>query len=300
MKQYVAVVILILCVGAGFQMSASSSKTNAFKHASVAPNRLWIPVTSPYRINTTEQEFKQVLAKIKARHDRFFTEAGNRLRIDSDWIDGTANAFADRDGNTFIIEVFGGLARHPLITKDAFTLLVCHEMGHHLGGAPTGRDLGWPSYEGQSDYFSTLKCLRRIFIDEDNIIALRGQSLDPVLMQKCKTAFNNRLEQAICVRSGLAGLSVAQFLYSFDKRGPAPSFAQKDPTQVEKTQTAHAPAQCRLDTYVAGALCRADLSRNPDPHQHDVGVCTEQTDVNGARPRCWYKPVAAAFYGRPF
>jgi hypothetical protein len=32
--------------------------------------------------------------------------------------------------------MFGGLARHELVTDDGFMMVVCHETGHHLGGAP--------------------------------------------------------------------------------------------------------------------------------------------------------------------
>ena len=31
--------------------------------------------------------------------------------------------------------MFGGLAGHETITTDAFALVACHELGHHIGGA---------------------------------------------------------------------------------------------------------------------------------------------------------------------
>jgi len=50
------------------------------------------------------------------------------------------NAYAsvDKQGQQFI-HMFGGLARHPLMTEDAFLLVACHEFGHHYGGAAAGR-----------------------------------------------------------------------------------------------------------------------------------------------------------------
>lgn len=254
------------------------------------PHRYVIPPLTPWRQNVDEARYEAILRKLYQTHIGSIQARGQRLRIDKDWMDGTANAFADRDGNTLIIEAPGGLARHPLITPDAFMLLLCHEMGHHLGGYPAGMPGAWPSNEGQSDYFSTLKCLRRMFYDEDNAAALQGQTLDPVLVSRCSTAYpGKRLEQLMCVRSGLAAMSAVQFFYSFDRRGPPPSFSQPDPTVVPATSSAHARPACRLDTMMAGALCKADPRVNPDPINPFSGVCSSAFDPAGARPACWFR-----------
>lgn len=260
-------------------------------HASIVPrNSVSIPVLTPWRQSVDEARFHAILDKLYATHIGFFALNGARLRIDRDWIDGTANAFADREGMTFTIEAFGGLARHPLVTEDAFTLLLCHEMGHHLGGFPVGMPGAWPSSEGQSDYFSTLSCLRRMFLDEDNAAALAGKPLDPALLDRCARSFpGKRIEQLICVRSGLAAMSAVQFFYSFDRRGPVPSFSKPDPTIVNRTQSAHPTPACRLDTMMAGALCPTDLRTNPDPHNPFIGACSSHFHPPGARPPCWFK-----------
>jgi Zn-dependent protease with chaperone function len=54
--------------------------------------------------------------------------------------------------------MFGGLARDPLVTKDGFSAVICHEIGHHIAGAPR-KGFSWASNEGQADYFATTKCL---------------------------------------------------------------------------------------------------------------------------------------------
>ena len=50
--------------------------------------------------------------------------------------------------NKWVVAMFGGLARRPEVTKDAFQFVVCHEVGHHLAGWPFAYD--WASNEGQS------------------------------------------------------------------------------------------------------------------------------------------------------
>jgi len=68
--------------------------------------------------------------------------------------------------------MFGGLARHETMTPDGFATVVCHELGHHLGGVPKKFSWfgnSWASNEGQADYFGIMKCLRKMFEHEDNV-----------------------------------------------------------------------------------------------------------------------------------
>lgn len=89
------------------------------------------------------------------------------------------NASAQRMGSTWVVNMYGGLARHNEITIDGFALVLCHEIGHHLGGAPKyGGFNTWGTNEGGSDYFATLKCLRRIFQNDDNTKAIENMTID--------------------------------------------------------------------------------------------------------------------------
>ena len=76
------------------------------------------------------------------------------------------NAFAKQGASTWEVHMYGGLARHQAVTADGFALVVCHELGHHLGGAPQKVDwfgrLRWASNEGQADYWGTAKCFRKL------------------------------------------------------------------------------------------------------------------------------------------
>ncbi len=237
--------------------------------------------------NMTEADFDRALARIESTYQPYFRAKGQTLEIEKDWIDGTANAFADREGETFIVEVYGGLARHSLITEDAFLLFVCHELGHHIGGAPIPEGYDWPSFEGQSDYFAAAKCLKRV-LDPQN--PLPASDVDPVLATKCSETFKAPADQRTCERVGMAGQSAAKFFHMIEKKGLPPSFATPDQTVVSKTRASHANSQCRLDTYLAGATCNSDLSLNPDVLDPSKNVCWQGREPVGFRPRCWFKP----------
>lgn len=230
---------------------------------------------------TTEREFNQILDEIEEIYTPIVASMGAKLQVQRRWTDATVNAYANRSGKTWMISMFGGLARHPEITSDAFALVACHEMGHHLGGDPKVPFLfffeSWATNEGQSDYYGTLKCMRRLFANDDNRMAMLGVEVPASVQKQCQASFRGTEEVALCERSAMAGLSLGRVLASL-RKGPMPEFDTPDPKVVRSTFHKHPAAQCRLDTYFAGAICAKDK-----------GMCTS-ADPAGARPLCWYKP----------
>lgn len=267
----------------------------------VPENDMRIPVGYQHRMSfptdvrggLTEEDFNAVIDRFEAIYTEEFTKLGGKLNVNRRWTDPTVNASANRYGNTWNINMYGGLARHPAITQDGFMLVICHEAGHHIGGAPknSGWFASWATNEGGSDYFASLKCLRRIFENEDNEAALAGVEIDPLVQERCESQFGNRNDQLICMRSSLAGMSVALLFMDLRKETTAPGFGTPDPNQVSQTYNMHPGTQCRLDTYFAGAICPVHYSipqSDTDPLQ---GTCNEPVDPVGFRPRCWYKPA---------
>ena len=107
----------------------------------VEDNNLWI---SPFNKNSntmTEERFNSVIDKVENIYKPVIDGMGAKLSIIRKWDDGTVNAYAQRSGKTWKVSMFGGLARHEAITDDGFALVVCHEIGHHIGGAP--KKAGW-------------------------------------------------------------------------------------------------------------------------------------------------------------
>src|SRR4051812_40125480 len=82
----------------------------------------------------TEAQFNAAIDKVETVYAPIIASAGGKLQIDRNWTDGTVNAYASQVGKTWKVAMFGGLARHNTITEDGMSLVVCHEIGHHVGG----------------------------------------------------------------------------------------------------------------------------------------------------------------------
>ena len=102
----------------------------------VEDNNLWIAPNAKSVGAIDEIEFNKVIDKVVKIYEPIIAAEGATLDVSRNWEDGTVNAYASRSGDTWQIHMFGGLARHETITSDGFALVVCHEIGHHIGGAP--------------------------------------------------------------------------------------------------------------------------------------------------------------------
>ena len=259
----------------------------------VAENDLRIPV-SHLRDEMNQEEFNRVLDHIENLYAPEVTQLGAKLVIERKWKDGKVNAYARQRNKTWIITMFGGLARHPSITSDGFATVACHELGHHLGGYP--KKARWASSEGQSDYYASTKCFRRYVEDDDNVRLMAKVQVPQRVQIFCRLTHLRDEDVAICQRSAMAGLSLANLFAALSKTNNAPpQFQRPSHKRVSRHNHNHPAPQCRLDTYFQGALCpegawdEVALDDN-DPSQ---GYCSRIVGRNniGTRPRCWFAPT---------
>jgi len=244
-----------------------------------------------------QKEFNYVLDRIDSIYAPEFQKRNANLIIERRWDDDTKNAYAQQTGNDWKISMFGGLARHEAITSDAFALVACHEIGHHIGGAPKKRSFfstSWASNEGQADYWANLKCMRRYMLDDNNESIVNSMSsVDPYARQKCENAFSDfdDNEFYMCLRSSMAGLSLANFFKSLRNTNKELRFETPNNRQVSSTNDDHPEPQCRVDTYFQGALCSVDYEEPVSKSNYKTGTCNrDDGDTLGLRPLCWFKP----------
>lgn len=287
-----ALTIVALTATLGFAHHTSHDHTTLCS-GFVPENDMKIPVGLFTAGGITEQQFNFVLDRIERLYKADVERMGDTLKINRLWSDATVNASAQRSGKTQVLNMYGGLARHQATNIEGFALVACHEFGHHNGGAPKGGGWfgnGWATNEGGSDYYATSKCLRRFFAEDDNAAILAGLDLDPVAEAGCTAQFPNEQDRLICLRTSLAGASVANLFMSLRKETTAPNFGTPDKREVSKMNDQHPDTQCRMDTYFAGMLCVAKESEALSNTDYKTGTCYAPRDIAGVRPRCWFFP----------
>jgi hypothetical protein len=104
---------------------------------------------------------KRVVLELLNRFSSEFPEITYELFWDS----GTVNAQAWTLRSTRYVRVYGGLIRHPALTKFGMALALAHETGHHLGGAPFDPAMPWISWQGQADYWAASIGMPKIWGD---------------------------------------------------------------------------------------------------------------------------------------
>jgi hypothetical protein len=274
--------------------SASVFACDIHGHTGFAPeNNLRISIYDKATNGMTQDRFNAIIDRVEKAYIPAAKAKGGTLKVIRNWTDDTVNAYATESGADWQVQMFGGLARHQLVTDDGFMLVVCHETGHHLGGAPKKANFGsaWASNEGQADYFGAMKCMRRILDHDDNVGIVAKMNVEADVKTKCELVFHNDNEIALCERIAMAGKSLALLLGDLGNT-PNVSFGTPDKAVVSKTYDAHPAAQCRLDTYFSGSLCDKSWDLDVDNKNPVTGNCIKKDGyTTGVRPLCWYKPT---------
>lgn len=247
----------------------------------IASNDLYI--TQDEQTGITEQEFTNVLDEFEKVMAPIVKTEGYKLQINRKWKDGTVNANTTVEGNKWVINAFGGLARYEGMDSDAFMMVMCHELGHHLGGFPAQ---DWASNEGQSDYYATAKCYRRMSYSK-----IKSLNVPKIVTEICSISHKSQEDINICEKGSMIGYTLASVLNDLSGSSKPVDFSTPDKTEVTKINNSHPKAQCRLDTYFAGAVCGVSYTENFSRYSPVPGACAEEKgDKTGTRPHCWYKP----------
>jgi hypothetical protein len=291
--------VMTLAAGALFALAGAAaprkaSSADARSTSFLPPNDLKHRVGARDSGGLTRAQYDAVMDRLQALYGPVVAAKGGTIVINRLWDDDTVNSSAERRGQDYVLNMYGGLARDKTITQDGEALVACHEVGHHLGGAPKFPGADWASNEGEADYFAETKCLHRMFADPSTKSFTR-----PVLVQNddvalaraaCAKSYRSASEQAICVRSAQAGLSVTA-LFQELSGDPAPHLDTPDTSVVAQMFDDHPATQCRLDTFFQGALCAKPFNVDMDDNDPAVGACVaSQGYTAGLRPRCWYLP----------
>ena len=187
--------------------------------------------------NVMADLYDEAATELYQHYKEEVARSGGQLQINFLRHNNSNNASATRDGSLWKINVGGGFLNNHLLSLPAFRLLLCHELGHHIGGEPykfpESDEYGWIAVEGQSDYFATARCA-------------------PLFLK-------NREEQVA------ASLELAEYWWFRKRRqrGPRPSLDAHAKERPPRTLIGHPSPQCRLDTYLAGLDCSSGQDCRP-------------------------------------
>ena len=264
--------------------------------------------------NITEEQFNENIRYISEIYSPIVSKHGARLRITGQWKSDTINAAARQMFGVWDIVFTGGLARRPEMSSDGMVLILCHELGHHLGGfamapgisspMPIPGTEAWASNEGQADYYATHVCSHLVWGSQKEQNAKFRETAPANVRSHCDSVWSSVDKQNLCYRSLVATQHISNTMAVLRKEEKMPSFDTPDTNKSNETNHKHPATQCRMDTSFQGALCSApfDLSLIPGKKVADgvdsiaaereamMNSCSSLTGFQvGLRPTCWFK-----------
>ncbi|MGI4992821.1 hypothetical protein ACRXCV_09340 [Halobacteriovorax sp. GFR7] len=207
---------------------------------------------------TSEGEFREVIESVLSIYDQKLPQGKNR-QVDINWESKTLNASVGykRHSESVRFSFHGEFVRKNKLSKDAFALIACHEVGHIIGGYPKVMPTQKYSSEAQSDYFATNECLKKYFVaNSAENVDISGISSEK--LSQCK-------DDKLCLR-GLGAIRDASVIYPGSDIN-----AKSDHISKVTIFNDYPQNQCRVDTLKAGLL-------------------------NQPRPNCWFKSYQAERY----
>lgn len=244
---------------------------------------------SPFR----KLQIKEITEDIIEIYKPIFGKENKKLTIDIDWNRSNINAYTTRDDhNNPVIKMTGGLAADKTLSIDGLTLILCHEIGHHLGGEPKklrGRSTkkDWASAEGQADYYATAFCMKKVL--QSKKYQENSQDSDEAKFHNFSPKDHSEIKEIcknkLCKKIAYATLSLAKYYAKLDLFSRDLSLIDKDYLEVFTTNYKYPNPQCRLDSMVAGLLCPSSLSLKWEKEKLESSECQ---DKRFQRPLCWF------------
>lgn len=192
----------------------------------------------------TQNDYEKILRDFNLRFlDEVWIRKEKALKVVETWESPYFGAYAKNSKSQFEIHVLGGTVRASGMTENILKTILCHELGHILGGSPlqTIHGSDWASVEGQSDFYAGRVCLPQVL-----------QGAESISDKALKVCDGHRK----CAEVAQAGLEFVRFLQKYSYRRFEPvSLARKAPPSEIPLIDTYPSDQCRLDTFVAAGLC---------------------------------------------
>ncbi|MAE58187.1 MAG: hypothetical protein CME69_04860 [Halobacteriovorax sp.] len=244
------------------------------------PIRSIIHPSDPTTSTVSEADFYSIINNSFSLYSHLQGNDGKDIEIGiQEWETPYLSAWAHDNGKTLTVNYWGGYARVNGTTKLSFALTACHEIGHVVGREPTHRPSTMQpmmSAEGQADYFAASECLKNYLI---NFPIDREIKLSPLLASLCHERFKDladtQTNTELCMKVMQAGMDIS-VIFAHLLRAEVPDPLKPSTLVVDETlYDAYPSIQCRLDTYIQGALSQYPL----------------ELEKSEKRPACWFKTL---------
>ncbi len=242
----------------------------------------------------------QVFQEIESIYLPAQTSLGLNLQIQIDRSSLSEYAKAERQGVNAVVTVSAPLLRNSRLSPDGLRMILCHELGHVLGGSPRRNlpmewegpmahdGLSEASAEGQADYYASLICFRRVVAGQNHTAHLTAKPLGSRVAKLCDDAHGGKSEGSlICQRAALGADNMLQLTKDFPISFELPSATIAD----KLVRNSYPERQCRLDTFISGAICRTPVQTDKSglALDFDNSALNDCSQPSGQRPKCWYQ-----------
>lgn len=174
-------------------------------------------------------------------------KTGRLLVIENTWENPYFAGFAELSDGEASVTLWGGMARAPGATLGGLLAVLCHEVGHLIGGEPrqTIPHSSWATSEGQADFFAAVHCLPRFLRKYPDVVP----NVEFEVIEICGGDLT-------CAKTVQAGLDLSRLTQKYSYRDFVPvNLKTPAPPSAELIRNSYPSDQCRLDTFVLGAQC---------------------------------------------
>ncbi|MDB2447344.1 hypothetical protein N9W79_01830 [bacterium] len=202
----------VLCTLADFfflvAFSCSFHGTSGF----LANNTLSYPVTSNENSSLNQNQFKVIANEIQNTMVPILASDGIRLVVAARWNNPEVNLYVRKSiRDSWLVEIPGGFARHPMVNKDSLLTAFCYEMTQYEI-AKENSALSDPIQVSEKRLDSlTLGCLARFWIGNDTLknkfIDIKGSHTT----KTCEDPKKSNLTQDFCVRAKKSSSQAKEF-----------------------------------------------------------------------------------------
>lgn len=237
-------------------------------------------------------DYLQLTSALETTYAEQIRTLGGKLKFTLKESTDSPNAFAaKRVDGTWEVTVVETLLSLEEQTKSTLGIILCHEIGHFLGGKPyvvgiqltpavRSRAPKKMSCEGQADYFATSECIKTLTRKLPDLFSDNKGLLNPSIGEECNQAYEDQEDKNQCFETLVASYQTVLVYQKMLKEMnvPAGFFGKIENDRTDRTLNSvgeYPSLDCRYQTFINGTMC-SGLSDN------------ECNDAKWARPACWF------------